>query len=120
MAKGNLKEKFRVVNIKKGDIVISISGKDRVARKKGKVIRVFPEINKVLVEGLNFVKKHKRQTRVDRQGGILSMEEPLDISNVMLICPRCGQPTRVGRRKLEGYKWSYRYCKSCEEIIDKI
>jgi len=120
MAKSNLKEKFRIVNIKKGDVVVPISGRDRVTGKKGKVIRVFPETNKVLVEGINFVKKHRKQTRMDRQGGILSMEEPLDISNVMIVCPRCGQPTRVGRRRLEGYKYSFRYCKSCNEIIDKI
>jgi len=120
MAKKELNEKHRIVNLKKGDTVVAIYGRDEVSRKKGKVLKVFPERNKVLVEGINFVKKHRRQTRQDRQGGILTVEEPIDLSNVMLVCPRCGQATRVGRTKIEGYRWSVRVCKKCGEIIDKV
>lgn len=120
MAKKELNEKHRIVNLKKGDTVVAIYGRDEVSHKKGKVLKVFPERNKVLVEGINFVKKHRRQTRQDRQGGILTVEEPIDLSNVMLVCPRCGQATRVGRTKIEGYRWSVRVCKKCGEIIDKV
>lgn len=112
------KNKRRKLNIKKNDKVVVIAGDDRVLEKSGKVLKIFPDKNRVIVEGVNFVKKHLRVTRQDRQGGIIEIEAPVDISNVMVVCPRCGQPTRVGRRNVEGVVGSVRYCKKCDENID--
>jgi len=101
--------------IKKGDFVLVIKGKDR--GKKGRVIKVFPDTSKVLVEGINFVKKHIRPRRVDQQGGIIQIEKPISISNVMLFCLKCEKRTRVGFKFLQdGSK--VRYCKKCGEIIE--
>ncbi len=111
MERGKLK-------IKKGDEVVVVAGRERFAKKKGKVLKIFPEKNTVIVEGVNFVKKHRRQTRQDRQGGIINVEAPINISNIMLVCPKCGKPSRVGRIRLEGGS-SARVCRSCNEIIDK-
>ena len=103
--------------IKKNDIVQVIAGDDRGA--KGKVLRVFPRQGKVIVEGVNFVKRHRRQTRADMPGGIQEKEAPIDISNVMLVCPKCSKPTRIGVSILpEGRK--VRVCKHCHEMIDSI
>jgi len=100
--------------IKKDDTVQVIKGKDR--GKKGKVIRVFPEARRALIAGINLVKKHKRQTRQDQQGGIVSIEAPISISNLLLVCKSCGQPSRVGFKFLED-KTKSRFCKSCKEAI---
>jgi len=106
------------MKIRKGDEVVVVAGRERFAKKKGKVLKVFPEKNKIIVEGANFIKKHRKQTRQDRQGGIINVEAPIDISNVMLVCPKCGKPSRVGRLKLEEGS-TVRICRRCEEIIDK-
>jgi large subunit ribosomal protein L24 len=108
----------RKLKIRKGDEVIPISGKERFGKKKGRVLKIFAEKNQVIVEGLNFIKKHRRQTRQDRQGGIISIEAPINISNIMLVCPKCGKPTRVGHTKLES-GGSARICRRCNEILDK-
>lgn len=100
--------------IRKDDSVAVIAGKDK--GKKGKVISVFPNSNKALVEGVNFVKKHMRKTQQDQQGGIIQKETPMHISNLMLICKRCNKPVRFGFSALkDGSK--IRVCKICKELI---
>jgi len=101
--------------IKKGDLVEVISGKDK--GKRGKVLRVIPKEMKVIVEGVNIVKRHQRPNPRMREGGIVEREAPIYASKVMLVCPNCGQRTRVGFKVVEGKK--VRYCKKCGEIIDK-
>jgi large subunit ribosomal protein L24 len=99
--------------IKKKDIVMVISGDDK--GKKGEVIKVFPKENKILVSGVNVVKKHMRPTQTT-PGGIREIEKPIHISKVKLVCPKCNQPTRVGFTFLQtGEK--VRYCKKCKEMI---
>ncbi len=101
--------------IKKNDIVAVIAGKDK--GKKGKVIFVFPKIDKVLVEGVNFAKKHMRKTQQDQKGGIAQKEMPIHISNLMPVCKRCNKPVRLKFSYLkDGSKT--RNCKSCGEIIE--
>lgn len=103
------------LRIKKGDRVYVTMGKDR--GKEGKIIKVFPKKERVLVEGINRMKRHTRPTRVNRQGGIIEREAPIAISNVMLVCPNCGSPTRffIGFTP-NGNK--IRICKRCKEAID--
>lgn len=101
--------------IKKGDLVEVISGKDK--GKRGKVLRVIPKEMKVIVEGVNIVKRHQRPNPRMREGGIVEREAPIYASKVMLVCPNCSQRTRVGFKVVEGKK--VRYCKKCGEIIDK-
>ena len=103
------------MRIKKGDIVLVITGKD--AGKKGKVLKVLPEANKIVVEGINRVKKHQKPNRAIPQGGILRIETPMNASNVMLLCNKCDKPTRVGSRILDNQE-KVRVCKNCGEIID--
>ena len=102
------------MNIKKGDTVIVLSGKNK--DKKAKVIEVITKTGKLIVEGVNVVKKHQKPTR-NFQGGIIEKPLPLFASKVMLVCPRCSQPTRIGV-KLSG-EGRVRVCKKCSEIIDK-
>lgn len=101
--------------IKKDDFVYVIAGKDK--GKKGKVLRSIPKESKVVVEGVNIVKKHQRATAT-KPGGIIEMPAPIHVSNVMLICPRCNRPTRVGFAFLEDGR-KVRKCKKCGENIDK-
>ena len=92
------------MNIKTGDTVVVIAGKDKFTKDKkgnlvpttGKVLKVYPKTNKVLVEGVNKVKKHQRPTQQNQQGGIIEKEAPIDASNVMLLDPKTNKPTRVG------------------------
>ncbi len=103
-----------MARVKKGDTVEVIAGKDK--GKRGKVIRVYPSGNRVLVQGVNIAKRHMRQRRQDVPGGIIEMETPLHISNVMPVCNRCGRGVRVGFKILEdGSK--IRICKKCGETI---
>ncbi|HLJ33288.1 MAG TPA: 50S ribosomal protein L24 [Ktedonobacteraceae bacterium] len=108
------------MNIKKGDTVLIIAGKDR--GKQGTVSRAMPQDNKVIVEGLNIVKKHVRPQGQTRQGGVIEKAMPLQVSNTMLICTECGQPTRVGhdRRPVGADQKvrSVRVCKKCHKIIE--
>ncbi len=98
--------------IRKGDTVVVTKGKD--AGKKGKVIEVLTAKSKVLVEGINTVKKHKRQTRQDQAGGIITVERPLSVSNVLLYCKNCDRGVRTGFSLLkDGTKT--RLCKRCKE-----
>ena len=101
--------------IKREDFVVVIAGKDK--GKRGKVLRVIPKKQRVVVEGVNIVKKHQKPT-ANSPGGIIEKPAPIHVSNVMLICPKCGTPTRVGFTFLEdGTK--VRKCKKCGEVIDK-
>ncbi|MGB9859105.1 MAG: 50S ribosomal protein L24 [Moorellaceae bacterium] len=103
------------IHVRKGDTVVVITGKDK--GKRGKVLRVMPSERRVVVEGVNIVKRHMRPTPKLQQGGIIEKEAPLDSSNVMLVCTKCDKPTRVGRRILpDGTK--VRVCKKCGEVID--
>ena len=97
------------MSIKKGDLVKIIKGKDK--GKTGKVIKVFPKDNRVVVDGLNLVKKIKRAKREGEKGELVLVPRPISRANVMLVCPYCKQPTRVGYVK-EGDK-KYRVCKKC-------
>ena len=105
------------VHVKKNDTVLVLAGKD--AGKKGKVVEVIPEKNRVLVEGVNTVKRHTkpRPPRIP-QGGILEKSMPIDASNVQLVCPRCSKPTRVGKKAAAGENAGFvRACKKCGEEI---
>jgi large subunit ribosomal protein L24 len=88
------------MKIKKNDTVEVITGKSR--GKQGKVLRVFPETNKVLVEGVNIQKKHERPSQKNQQGGITEKEAPINASNVMLLDPKTNQRTRIGKREVAG------------------
>ncbi len=100
--------------IRKGDVAEVIKGRD--AGKKGKILKVFPETKRALVEGLHLVKKHKRQTRQDQQGGIVSIESPISIANLLPFCKSCNRGVRVGFTILED-KTKFRFCKVCKEAI---
>ena len=97
------------MNIRKGDKVEVITGKDK--GKQGVVLRGIPQNQRVLVEGVNMVKKAMRSTQQNPQGGIVTKEAPIHVSNVMLICPSCGKPTRVSNKRVDGKK--VRVCKKC-------
>ena len=103
------------MKIRKNDTVLVIVGKDK--GKKGKVRFAYPKKERLLVEGVNFIKKHVRATGQVRQAGIIEREAPIHVSNVMLLCNRCNRPTRVGFRFLEDGK-KVRTCCSCGEVID--
>lgn len=97
------------MEIKKGDLVLIIKGKDR--GKSGKVIKALPKENRLIIDGLNLIKKIKRPKRTDEKGEIMSVPGPINRSNVMLICPTCKKPTRIGHLIENGKK--YRKCKKC-------
>jgi len=103
------------VNIKKNDMVLVITGKDR--GKKGKVRRSLPKDDRIVVEGLNMIKRHSRARRAARQAGIVELEAPLHASNVMLLCSKCKKPARVGFRTLEDGR-KVRFCRTCQEVLD--
>ena len=103
----------RIMKIKKGDTVLIISGKDRL--KKGKVLRVLPKEGKVLVEGVNIRKKHIKPKRSGEKGEKVEMLGFINVSNVKIICSKCGKTTRVGYKTLNEKK--YRVCKKCDQEI---
>lgn len=98
--------------IKKGDKVKIISGKDKGV--EALVEKVFPREDLILVEGVNQVKRHMKATKTNK-GGIITINKPINVSNVMLICPKCSKPVRVGFILVDGKK--HRVCKKCKEII---
>ncbi|NOQ42068.1 MAG: 50S ribosomal protein L24 [Desulfuromusa sp.] len=104
------------LHVKKNDMVKIIAGKEQ--GKTGKVLRVFPDKGRVIVESLNVIKRHTRPNQLNPEGGIVEKEAPLSISNVMLVCGSCNQPTRTGVRLLEDGSKT-RYCKKCNESVDK-
>jgi large subunit ribosomal protein L24 len=107
------------MKIRKGDEVEVISGRWEDKGKRGEVIRVLPKDSRVIVQGVNLRKKH--QSQVQTQGrtltpGIIEFEGSIDVSNVMLVCPKCNEPTRVGIQREDGE--AIRVCKRCEALID--
>jgi len=104
--------------IKKDDVVIVIAGKERFARKTGKVLRVFPGRGKALVQGLNLVKRHTKPSQKNQQGGIVEKEAPIDISNLQLYCSACKRGVRTGTTVLQDGR-KVRACKRCGESLDK-
>ncbi|WP_230876330.1 50S ribosomal protein L24 [Paenibacillus validus] len=103
------------LHVKKDDTVFVITGKDK--GKKGRVIAAYPRQNRVLVEGVNMIKKHAKPSQANPQGGILTQEAPIHVSNVMLVDPISGQPTRIGYKVLDSGK-KVRVAKKSGEIID--
>lgn len=104
------------MKIRKGDTILIISGKDRA--KKGKVIEVLPKENRIVVEGINIVKKHVRPKRAGEKGQRVEVPRPLDLSNVKLVCPKCKKPTRVGYKLvIKGKEKKQRICKKCKQEI---
>ena len=102
--------------IKKDDKVVVISGKEK--GKTGRVLRVFPKKQRAIVERVNFVKKHTKPSQKNRQGGIVEKEASLHMSNLLLYCTKCEKGSRIGFKTLEN-KAKVRYCKRCNELMDK-
>src|SRR3990167_5317336 len=103
--------------IRKNDTVLVVTGKDR--GKRGRVLKIVPERNRLIVEGVNMMKRHtKPNPRNNTKGGIVEREASVHASNVQLVCPECGAQTRIGRRILgDGRK--VRICRKCEGVVDK-
>lgn len=103
------------MHVKKGDKVQVISGKDK--GKQGVILEAYPKKDRVLVEGVNVIKKHSKPSQMNPQGGIISQEAPIHVSNVMPIDPKTGKPTRVGYKVVDGMK--VRIAKKSGEALDK-
>jgi large subunit ribosomal protein L24 len=103
------------LSIRTGDKVKVITGKDK--GKEAKVIATLPYKSRIIVERVNMAKKATRPTQRNPKGGILEIEAPIHVSNVMLVCPSCSQPTRIGRKRIDGTR--VRFCKKCGNDIDK-
>ncbi len=101
------------MKIRKNDQVLIIAGKDK--GKKGKVLEVFRSAQKIMVENINLVKKHRRPRRQGEKGQVVQVPKPLHVSNVKLICPKCGQTARVGYKLTTDEK--FRICKKCQQEI---
>ena len=104
----------RSMTIRKGDRVRVIACKDK--GKEGRVLRTAPGESRAYVEGVNKQKRHTRPSQKNQQGGIVEIEGPIHVSNLMLVCPNCSEPTRVGRLREDGVR--QRVCKKCEKEID--
>lgn len=103
------------VHVRKGDTVVVLSGKDK--GKKGKVLQVFPKESKVIVDGINITKRHTRPTRTMPQGGIVERPGAMASGKVMVVCPSCDRPARLGHDRSEDGT-SARVCKRCGKTID--
>jgi large subunit ribosomal protein L24 len=104
-------------SIRKNDTVVVITGKDR--DKRGRVLKLVPEKNRLIVEGVNIIKRHtKPNPQRQIKGGLVEREAPLHASNVQLVCPECSKPTRIGR-KILGDGRKVRICRKCEGVVDK-
>ena len=104
-----------IMKIRKNDTVQVMAGKDR--GKRGKVRFAYPKKNRLIVEGINFIKKHSRARGQVRQAGIIDLEAQIDASNAMLLCGKCNRPTRVGFTFLDDGR-KVRICHKCKEVID--
>lgn len=105
------------MKIRKGDTVVVISGRDKGTR--GEVLRRLPQADRVVVQGVNLRKKHQRQIQAGGRTmnpGIIQFEAPIHVSNVMLVCPKCGKASRIGVRR-EGGR-AQRVCKNCDSLVD--
>ncbi len=118
----------QTMKIKKGDVVHVLRGKD--AGKEGRVLEARPKDGKVLVENINVIKKHRRPKAIQNTtgiggsvvpGGIIELPAPLPVSNVMLVCPSCGKPTRIGtiEKTIGGKQVRIRVCKRCNQEVDR-
>ena len=108
------------MHVRTGDTVMVISGADK--GKKGKIQKAYPETGRVIVEGVNIVKKHQKPRGQGVPGGIVEREAAINVSNVMIVCPKCGKPTRVGQKFGEGdgklSRRKVRVCKKCSAVLD--
>lgn len=103
--------------IRKNDNVVVTTGKDR--GKRGRVVRLVPEKNRLVVEGVNIIKRHTRPNpQKNVKGGVVEREAPLHASNVQIVCPDCGKPTRIGKKILDDGR-KVRICRKCEGVLDK-
>lgn len=102
------------MKIKKGDTVLITTGKDK--GKTGKVTKSIPNIGKIVIAGLNTVKKHTRANSKNPHGGIIDIHAPIQASDVLVVCPRCNKATRIGYKLTE--KSKMRICKKCNESVD--
>jgi large subunit ribosomal protein L24 len=103
--------------IRRNDNVVVITGKDR--GKRGRVLKVDPAKNRLIVEGVNFIKRHtKPNPQRQIKGGVIEREASLHASNVQVVCPECSKPTRLGR-KILGDGRKVRICRKCEGVVDK-
>ena len=104
------------MHVTKNDTVMVIAGEDK--GKTGKVLKVFPDTQRVIIEKVNFVKRHTRATQRSTQGGIHEKEAPIHVSNVQIVCPKCGKAVRLGSRGLEDGTRE-RFCRSCDEAVPR-
>lgn len=103
------------LHVKKGDTVVVLSGKDK--GKQGEIVEALPKKAKVVVKGVNEVKRHTKPSQANPQGGIITKEAPIATSKVMLVCPACKKATRTKKSEVAGA--NVRVCKKCGEVIDK-
>lgn len=102
------------MKVVKNDTVLVVTGNYK--GKRGKVLKVFPKQNRVIVEGVNFIKRHTKPTQQNQQGGIVEKEAPIHVSNLMVVCPKCDTPSRLGHKVIQdGNK--VRICRNCEEML---
>jgi len=101
------------MKIKKGDTVLVISGKNK--GKKGKILRAFPKEKKILIDGINLMKKHQKPKKTGEKGQIIQKPAPIDVSNVKMICSKCNKAVRLGYKIVNDKK--YRICKKCNKQI---
>lgn len=107
------------MNVRKNDTVMVVSG--NALGKQGKVLKVFPADNRLIIEGVNVTKRHSRPSQKNPQGGIVQKEGPVNLSNVMVVCPKCGKATRIGHAVVKdatsGKDKKMRVCKHCNEMF---
>jgi len=103
-----------MIRVKKNDTVMIMKGRD--SGKTGRVMKTMPEIGRAIVEGRNFVKKHAHKTQKNPQGGIIQIESPIALSNIMPVCPKCSKPVRVGMAVGKDGKKT-RICAKCKEAL---
>jgi large subunit ribosomal protein L24 len=107
------------VKIRKGDTVEIISGREEDKGKRGEVIKVLPDESRIVIQGVNMRKKHQRQVQTKGRTltpGIIEFEAPVSIANVMLVCPKCKQPTRISVQRVDD--GVHRVCKQCQALVD--
>ena len=103
--------------VRKNDTVLVVTGKDR--GKRGRVLKIVPDKNRLIVEGVNLIKRHTRPNPAKNiKGGVVQREAALHASNVQLVCPECGAQTRIGHKVLEDGR-KVRICRKCEGVVDK-